>query len=156
MSQISIRGVKDPAKRALIRKATTWMLDELVGKRIWLEVNVQFLDLWTSTRSYGDCEWVGDEFPSREFNVRVDQIQVPLLKQLNTLAHELIHVKQYAKGELYEYVRNNHTRFRNEIHENGHLNESTKSPWEQEAYKNQKKLTRRFLKENRIDLRIYK
>lgn len=45
-----------------------------------------------------------DEFRPREIDIEVDKNQ-PLRKFLCTLAHEMVHAKQFAKGELYESTR---------------------------------------------------
>jgi hypothetical protein len=55
----------------------------------------------------GDAIWMDDE-PSRrpkEFVVRVDA-EIGLRNLCMTIAHEMVHVKQWASGEMYEY--NNH------------------------------------------------
>lgn len=53
----------------------------------------------------GDCIWEDDVCNRpREFTIRIDSSQ-SLQDMLETVAHEMVHVKQYAKGELKDYSR---------------------------------------------------
>ena len=57
----------------------------------------------------------------------------------------MIHVKQYAKNELKDYVYNDKIRFRKEIFDKNRIS-YWQSPWEKEARKNEKKLYMSFIK----------
>lgn len=50
---------------------------------------------------YGDCDYQEDHDTKnpKEFTIRVDT-ECNLTKFLHTIMHEMVHVKQYAKGEL--------------------------------------------------------
>jgi hypothetical protein len=53
---------------------------------------------------YGDCaitEDCTDLIRPKDFVIRVDS-RIKLRKMLITVAHEMVHVKQYARGELYD------------------------------------------------------
>lgn len=67
-----------------------------------LEIDVYFKkDLFKNNNTYGNCIWEDTHRNAREFTIQIDPHQkISLL--LNTLAHELVHVKQWAKGEYYE------------------------------------------------------
>jgi hypothetical protein len=53
----------------------------------------------------GDCIWEDDTCTRpREFTVRVDSSQT-MQEMLETIAHEMVHVKQYARGELKDFAR---------------------------------------------------
>ena len=56
--------------------------------------------------SYGYCMAVDGDRPDRprEFEIELHK-DMPLRKVLVTLCHEMVHVKQYARGELYESER---------------------------------------------------
>lgn len=49
----------------------------------------------------GDCIFEDDnERRAREFKIRIDNT-LPLAEFLQTIMHEMVHVKQWAKGEMY-------------------------------------------------------
>ena len=53
----------------------------------------------------GDCIWEDESCNRpREFTVRVNSSQ-SLQDILSTVAHEMVHVKQYARGELKDFSR---------------------------------------------------
>ena len=49
----------------------------------------------------GDCIWEDSRIRPREFTIRVDSSQ-ELQLMLETVAHEIVHVKQFARGELQD------------------------------------------------------
>lgn len=49
---------------------------------------------------------------------------------IKTFFHEMVHIKQYVKGELKSGVGKNPSRWMGEIYETSYMD----SPWEQEAY----------------------
>ena len=49
----------------------------------------------------GDCIWEDSRSRPREFTIRVDSSQ-SLQLMLETIAHEIVHVKQFARGELQD------------------------------------------------------
>lgn len=55
-----------------------------------------------------DCVWTDDEDPPRKFHIQMFiPEETPLVNYLRTLAHELVHVKQFAKGELRQLPSTN-------------------------------------------------
>jgi hypothetical protein len=49
----------------------------------------------------GDCIWEDNRTRPREFTIRIDSSQGMQL-MLETVAHEIVHVKQFARGELQD------------------------------------------------------
>ena len=82
--------------------------------------------------SYGLCEAIDN----RNFIIDVALYG----NWLSTLAHELVHVKQFARGELNEGL----TRWKNKNHEK---TEYWDQPWEKEARRLQQKLMNDFMTE---------
>ena len=64
-------------------------------------------------------------------------------KILRTLAHEMVHVKQWAKGEMYEYVKSGLIRFHKTKFDADNIN-YWDYPWEIEAFGKQLGLFVRF------------
>ena len=63
---------------------------------------------------------------------------------LIVLAHEMVHVKQYAKGEMKDFVYGNRVKFKGSII-NDNIVEYWDQPWEIEAHGKEKGLYLRFL-----------
>ena len=79
----------------------------------------------------GDCDIDYSADPPDWFDIRVDNA---LSKEelLLTLAHEIVHVKQYARRELKQLIRSPYYRFHKEyFHMSTPYNER---PWETEAH----------------------
>jgi CTP:phosphocholine cytidylyltransferase-like protein len=99
-----------------------------------LKIDVVFKkNLFKDSNSYGNCVWEDTHRNPREFTIQLDPNQkISLL--LNSLAHELVHVKQWAKGEYYElYSKPKVYKF------NGKYVDTAKvdywdTPWEIEAH----------------------
>lgn len=89
----------------------------------------------------GLCSLTGD----REISIAVDS-KLDLLQSLQTLAHEMVHVKQYVRGH-----------YRGELSRNGKIKriwlgqqytvEYTKRPWEREAFRREMELVHALLDE---------
>ena len=82
---------------------------------------------------------VGDVYPCVE-NLRPKDFSMRLCPNLGmklmltTLAHEMVHIKQFARDEMYEYSRGDMTRWRGKKI-NAHSYKYNKLPWEIEANK---------------------
>jgi hypothetical protein len=144
MSRISISGIKDPQRRKLIRVATHSMLEALVGKRLYLEIAIKFVPLMLQEGNMGSCELEDDDLVNpRLFNILIDD-KLKGGEVLITLAHELVHVRQYAKGDLYQYQKTNHVRWRREKMCVQNLTYS-EYPWEKEAFSLQNEVAVDFI-----------
>ena len=75
------------------------------AKRAKLDISIHFeKDLFIKTSQYANCVWEDEHYRPEEFTIQIEPKQsIQLL--LNSLAHELVHVKQWAKGEFYELQR---------------------------------------------------
>jgi len=99
-----------------------------------LDITVKFSNL--KGDAYGYC-MAADEGSERLDRPRSFEIEVhkkmPLRKVLLTVAHEMVHVKQYARGELYQGVRVNKMRWQGKWVNDKNL-EYWDHPWEIEAH----------------------
>ena len=70
--------------------------------RMHLDITVKLKDIGKD--AYGYC--LSDDEDSRPDRPRCFELEIqkklPLRKLLETIAHEMVHVKQYARGELYQ------------------------------------------------------
>ena len=102
--------------------------------------------------AYGYCTSDPDGDAERSDRPRSFELEIhkdlPLRKVLETVCHEMVHVKQYARGELYESSRVNKHRWQGEW-----LNKDPNywdQPWEIEAHGRECGLFVRWAEENKL------
>jgi len=105
--QIRIKGGSKLQKK-IIREYGKWLGDELLGPKLTDLVEVQFVfdktiheDL---TDGFTDWEFPDGNTPPREFTITIDPY-LNIGPFIECLTHEMVHVKQYAKGELKQNMR---------------------------------------------------
>ena len=81
----------------------------------------------------------------REFTIEVSSEQT-IEAFVKTIMHEMVHVKQYAKGEIRESYKGGELRVTWDNADHSKTSYS-RSPWEKEAYSVQNKLYTKFMKE---------
>ena len=129
-----------------IELASWYYAEKLMGKRLMagLEININLKkDLLTEEGHEGTAIWDDDGYRPKEFTINLDTT-VNFRNLLINLAHEMVHVKQWAKDEMYEYMNTmGMVRFKGE---RIHLEETDywDYPWEIEAYGRQLGLIIRF------------
>jgi hypothetical protein len=98
MHRVTTRKL-NPLQRQLVKDAVSFVCKKFMP-RMNLEIMIKGIeDLLDKDGTYGDCIWQDDNYRPREFLIRIDNT-LPIRTFLETLMHELTHVKQYAKGEL--------------------------------------------------------
>jgi hypothetical protein len=132
---LHVKG-SNKAIRKLVESATRFYAEKLMGKRLTenLKITVNLKrNLLSKEGLEGSAVWEDDSYRPREFIVEIDST-VKVRNILLTLAHEMVHVKQWAKDEMYEYLNTiGMVRFKGE---KVHLDslEYWDQPWEIEAY----------------------
>ena len=140
-TKVTFRG-GDPEMQKLMKKATRWMLPYILGTRLAnaIEINILLIDdLKKKEGTVADCMWTDEIIRPREFEIRIDTHQTPYTRML-ALAHELVHVKQYARCELYDYQGKyfgKYARFKKWRYDYSKI-PYKKQPWEKEAYAREK------------------
>lgn len=144
MAIIDIEGQTKAVTNDEIVQAANFMLEFLVGKRLaqklYVKINIRRL-----SGLRGACIWNDDNNRPREFVIDI----TPRLNYenfLTVLAHELVHVKQYAKGELKDYMMNGFCRWQGKVI-NAEDVDYYDHPWEIEAYGREKSVMHNYLKE---------
>jgi len=117
---VDIQGTSKK-KTSLIRKVIEYMMNELKLKNIFIDVEVS--NLFVNEKAYGFCSCQN----KTEFLIELDQT-LNVQELIETICHEMIHVKQYATGELVE--KGKKILYKNCLYESS----SDSSPWEKEAY----------------------
>ena len=91
-----------------IPSVINFCVEKLMPRMKDLNITVRLVDL-SKTDAYGFCtaDPEGDATRGdrpREFELEIHK-NMSLRKVLETVCHEMVHVKQYARGELYESSR---------------------------------------------------
>ena len=86
-----------------ISEACVFFADYLFSRKLEKHIVVEFV-LRTGFKDHGECEVIeyNSQNKPRGFKIRLRK-KKSLKSTIRTVAHELVHVKQFAKGELSEY-----------------------------------------------------
>ena len=137
MNYISIKG-GNKSKQDKIISMVEFCIEKLMPRMNCLNIDIKL------TSIKGDAEGYCLRETDRDFEIEVDS-SLTLRKMLETVAHEMVHVKQYAKNELRErYQGGHHQMWKGRKYINS---DYLKQPWEKEAYKMQEILLQRLKNE---------
>jgi len=159
MANITIRGVDKIDNRRLFREAAHWITNDILGSKMNVDILIRFGDM-SDKSLLAHCEWVGDAIRPRDFQITIRD-SLSIRNKLKCMIHEIVHVKQYSRNELYDYQRGdlNKTRWHKQIiiqNDNCTLKRYMNYPWEKEAYEAEVPVLRKFLRSNKhIDLKKY-
>ena len=96
---VSVIGAKDRELTNLLKLAAESFADKLLSKQLKKNINlkIQVIDD-LEAGGYCDCEetW---PYPPRDFTVEIGRTKKKIFMFL-VLAHEMVHLKQMAKGEM--------------------------------------------------------
>ena len=132
---ITIDNIPKKYEACELFNAIVFYGEKLMGKRILsgIELKVVYISkLETNCNIVGDCGWEDDNVRPREFTIRLDA-DLGKRRMLIALAHEMVHIKQYAKGEMRDMVRCKHTKWFRETVDMDKVN-YWDLPWEIEAH----------------------
>ena len=120
----------------LVKQGAEFYGEVLLGKRmaknIYLDIKLTN-DLKKKEKAYGYCHIVDDSLiRPREFMIELDASMKYKFDQILTwLAHEMVHLKQFVRGELFDY-ENGRVQWKSRTFGRVHY---TDQPWEKEAYR---------------------
>ena len=146
-AKISISG-GTYKRRKQIKNAARWMLGHLLGIRQANHITlvIRLTDAYKNSNYYGSILWEDRNIKPREFDMELcNHLSDRMLYK--TLAHESIHIKQYATGELKDLARlADHCKWKDTlIKSEGKGKIPYRSlPWEIEAFENQGKVLREW------------
>lgn len=142
---IEIKGKAKHLKKKDIRKAAElyaeYLLSEKLSSQIELKIILSKKHLAKGIDGY--CDWMDNNKSPRIFEIVVR----PSLKAedlLQLLAHEMVHLKQFAKNELFDYSRGSKCRFNGKIYDRDEI-DYWFLPWEIEAYGRERGLYMKYL-----------
>ena len=124
--------------RKLIESAAQYYAEKLVGKRLLktIKININLKrGMVKKDGAEGTCIW--DDWEDlrktpREFTIELD-CGVTIRNILINLAHEMVHMKQWVRGDMYEYSNSHMVRFMKKKYDMSEI-AYWDYPWEIEAY----------------------
>jgi len=96
--KIHTRGNNDKMTRREVRYATKWMSALIMSNQLMPNITVHVV-FQTEEGLKGSTECIDSDVKPREFQITIDP-NLSRKSQLRTLAHELVHVKQFSCGEM--------------------------------------------------------
>ena len=111
--------------------AVDWMMDLLVSSQMKRHLTINLI-LKKKKGLKGLTEFIDCEKKPREFKVIIDPT-LSRKSQLSTLAHELVHVKQFAKLELRGWTIGSKQKWKEDFIDHDEVS-YWDFPWEIEAY----------------------
>ena len=146
MTLISVAGGTSK-QRSIAQNAAYWALDKLTSKRLQnnLYVNIEFRKFTVEHdgNNVATTTWDDDNIRPRDFLVEVDRC-LSDDELIETIIHEMVHVKQFAKEELKERFKPYYRELWYGV-EIDTENKYMSLPWEKEAYKLQEKLYNEYI-----------
>jgi hypothetical protein len=92
-------------QRELVQSIAEWCSVKLMGSRLSNVVNVEIELRRDMGDSLGNATYDDSNHRPREFIMEVNaSSNIRLRKILETVAHEMVHIKQYAKGEMKDLI----------------------------------------------------
>ncbi len=144
MALISVTGGTS-TQRSLAQEVAYWALDQLVSRRMQnsLDIRIEIKPFVNEGNNVGYTTWEYDNIRPREFLIEIDK-SIDDEEFTETIIHEMVHVKQFAKEELKERFKPYHRElwFGKEIDTK---NKYRSLPWEKDAYKLQVKLYNEYI-----------
>ena len=159
---VTVDGLPANVEYKRVRHALTFYSDILMGKRMSnnIEIRVSFIkDLMKTNNVIASCIWEDSNYRPRSFLIEIDASISSTLRLMTALAHEMVHVKQYAKSEMCDLFRGPHALKWNGKPFNDEDVEYWDLPWEIEAYGRERGLYERFKiywNKNKKDIRASK
>ena len=144
-------------QRKRVESIVYFCINKMMPRMQDLEITVKLKSLVKKQGAYGFCmaDPEGDaerlDRP-RCFEIEVDN-RLTMRKLLETVAHEMVHVKQYARGELYQGVRVNKMRWQGKWL--NHNVDYWDQPWEIEAHGREAGLFVRWAEENNLGKQMW-
>lgn len=104
--QLTVCGESSYISVDICRQAIRYFAHELLSKRIYKNIKIKVIFTTEGLKGgKASCEWVDRPRFGRSFIICVSPYIGEKLTLLS-LAHEMVHVKQWATGELMDYLSN--------------------------------------------------
>lgn len=143
------------SEKQLLSDVAKFTLNKFIPKSIQKKLNITIKICDSFDKGWqGECEYVGNENNIRKFNIVISlksmnkqakDLTKKLKEPIKTIIHEMVHVKQYANNQLFDYIDGN-TKFEGKVYKNAKTyTDYWDMPWEIEAYGRTEGIYEQFL-----------
>ena len=106
--ELVLNGPITKRQDQLIRRAVSFFLDKLMTKKLQQSLYIEMeliKNLEETTGNCGTATWEDDNVRPKDFTVEANwNGKKGFGNTLKTIAHELVHVKQFARGEMVDLM----------------------------------------------------
>ncbi len=137
-------------QRELVQSIAEYSAVKLLGSRLAASVEITIELRHDLGATLGNATWEDDNHRPREFTIEVNASKhIRLRRMLETVTHEMVHVKQFAKGEMKDLM-SRPANIRKWMGKEVDMNTISywDLPWEIEAYGRETGLFVRWAEEN--------
>jgi len=144
MINLKIYGCSnDKLLKKCLSRASVYFLNQLLPNKRNIDIIVKIVNnLVKKEKAYGECYNYSNKINPSKYIIQLNADMSPY-ETIRTLAHEMVHVKQFDKRELVFFSK--HTKWKKERFEKD-IVYTSEYPWEYEAEHLEKKLTLSFRK----------
>lgn len=139
--------------RDLLSKAAHFYADKLdIDKKLQNRITINMFVRKSDSR--GSCEVPVGALNPRQFDIILSPDEEGEVSIVQTLAHEMVHLKQFALGELRMMSRCNKWKGKKWVEKSNELDDYYDTPWEIEAFGREEGLFLRFALEYEDEITI--
>ncbi len=139
MNYISAKN-GNKVQNAVARSVAQHCIDKLMPRMRTLDISILFKKIPPQENTIGTCLMQDN---NRTFEIEI-QKGLSFDEIVKTVCHEMVHVKQYARNEMTDSTWKGKLRWRNRFIKKN--TSYSKLPWEREAYRKQKTLSKSYYK----------
>ena len=136
---VTYYGKSDHISKQETSEVVRFFADILLSKKMQNNLKIRVSFNKRNTKGlYGYAAWKKNNLRPRNFTLALDPDNTRE-EMLITIAHEMVHIEQYASGKLKEYVRSGNIHWMGKAHPDCKMVKNT-SPWERDARRKEKLL----------------
>ena len=139
MNYISAKN-GNKVQNAVARSVAQHCINKLMPRMRTLDISILFKKIPPQENTIGTCLMQDN---NRTFEIEI-QKGLSFDEIVKTVCHEMVHVKQYARNEMTDSTWKGKLRWRNRFIKKN--TSYSKLPWEREAYRKQKTLSKSYYK----------
>ena len=139
MNYISAKN-GNKVQNAVARSVAQHCINKLMPRMRTLDISILFKKIPAQENTIGTCLMQDN---NRTFEIEI-QKGLSFDEIVKTVCHEMVHVKQYARNEMTDSTWKGKLRWRNRFIKKN--TSYSKLPWEREAYRKQKTLSKSYYK----------
>ena len=147
MSYVTVEGYRSHNKELskTLYEASQYFGEYLLGKRMDrnIELDIKLTNgMKKKEGAYGYCHIIDDNLNKpREFQIELDaSVKYSFMQIVTWLAHEMVHLKQFVRGELFDY-ETGQVQWKKRKYSTVAYKDQ---PWEKEAYRLESELYELF------------